>query len=323
MAGKPYLCISLSAVLTPSRRPVPLRRYRGRPAIALVLLCWSAVVVPPPLSGSDGNRRSALSMRPTLSSSAPGENLSSQPSPLSVRLAHHLSCSLERVAHIPWDPVSEITLTRGQALYKEGDEAHNLYAVEEGWAIGYANLRNGRRFIYHIYQAGDLIGLEDINWSYATSNVEALEPFKASAVPKSAFNQIIRADTYIGTALMGLAMLDQIVAMDRARSNSRNDGPGRLAHMILRAEARAQVTGSLEQGWFNFPLTQQHMADALGLTPIHVNRSMQKLLRAGLIEREKKSYRIIGRETLNDMAEFTNRYDVADHFEDSDDRATA
>jgi CRP-like cAMP-binding protein len=232
------------------------------------------------------------------------------PRALAMRLAHHLSLPAEEFERLPISAERSRNIARGEALYHEGYDCRHVFIVRQGWAIGSVALREGRRFIYRIYQAGDLVALEDMNWSYATTSVEAVTPLEVVLVDKVSLADMIVADAKLGGAILGLAMLDQVVAMDRARSNSRSDGPGRLAHLLLQAEARAAVTGSVSDGWFDFPLTQHLIADALGLTPIHINRSFKALLADGFVSRDKKTYRIERRQALNEMAEFIDRYDI-------------
>ncbi len=231
-------------------------------------------------------------------------------SALAMRLAHHHERPPSDFSDLPWDDKQLVTKPRGDVLYREGGDERHLYILESGWAIGWVALRHARRFIHRIYQRGDIIGLEDINWSYATTTVEALEDISTIRIHKTGLSQAIRDEARYGTALLGIAMLDQVIAMDRARSNSRSYGAGRLAHLLLQVEARSQVTGDVKNGAFLFPLAQYQIADALGLTPIHTNRSVQQLLQGGLISRDKKMYRIEDRQAMEDLAEFTNRYVV-------------
>ena len=226
------------------------------------------------------------------------------------RLANHLDVPPTHFRKLAWSDGTDRTFSRGQTLYREGDEVRKIYVVHEGWAIGTVALKRGRRFVYRMYQAGDIIALEDMNWSYASTTVEAVTDLIVSPIDKFAVIDLVAKDPKLGTAIIGLAMLDQVVAMDRARSNSRSDGPARLAHLLLQLEARAKVTDDLDDGWFDLPLTQNVIADALGQTPIHINRSLKTLFDEGLIEREKRRYRLIGHERLVEMAEFINRYIV-------------
>ena len=231
-------------------------------------------------------------------------------SALAIRLAHHHECPPGEFANLPWSDKQTVERARGDLLYREDDDESHIYILESGWAIGWVALRNARRFIHRIYQRGDIIGLEDINWSYATTTVEPLEDIRTIRVAKTGISEAIRDEARYGTALLGVAMLDQVIAMDRARSNSRSYGAGRLAHLLLQVEARSEVTGDVKDGAFLFPLAQYQIADALGLTPIHTNRSVQQLLQGGLISRDKKLYRIEDRRAMEDLAEFTNRYIV-------------
>ncbi|MXO86978.1 helix-turn-helix domain-containing protein [Altererythrobacter aurantiacus] len=229
---------------------------------------------------------------------------------LAKRLARHGDSSPAEFLDPPWEAAPSARRERGDIIYREGADEEHFYVLEEGWAIGWVALRHSRRFIHRIYQRGDLVGLEDINWSYATTTAEALTDIRTSRIHKAELNEAIRKHAHFGTALLGMAMLDQVVAMDRARSNSRSYGARRLAHLLLQIEARSAVTDDLENGCFLFPLAQYEIADALGLTPIHTNRSMQQLLQGGLISRDKKLYKIEDRKAMNDLAEFTNRYIV-------------
>lgn len=215
------------------------------------------------------------------------------PSPLRRRLKRQLGIDPvmldARLAEIG----SGMRSPSGSMLQEAGETQLFLWLIQEGWAIGSVNLANGQRFVDRIYRPGDIVGLKDINWNYATTNVEAVTDLRGTSIRKSDLVDLLRRDAGFASGLLAIAMLDQVIATDRARANAKMKAPERLLHLLLSLQGRARACGECDRhGWFEMPLTQRQVADALGISTIHANRAFRTLLDEGLLERRDRRYRI-------------------------------
>ena len=195
-------------------------------------------------------------------------------------------------------------------IYHEGDTEQCLYVVASGWLMGYSMLPDGARYIHRLYQAGDLVGTEDTNWNYATSSVETLTDCVIGAFRKEDQYKIFSGSLKLGAALYGLAMNDQVMIMDTARANQRLLAADRIGHFLLQIEARQNLTSQTENDGFLLPISQAILADCVGLSLVHVNRSLKSLEDGGVLRRDGQHYRIEKRRELVERTGFINRYDV-------------
>ncbi|MEL6751417.1 MAG: Crp/Fnr family transcriptional regulator, partial [Pseudomonadota bacterium] len=209
-------------------------------------------------------------------------------------------------------PVAEIVAAR-DVIHQPGEHCTDLFVVAQGWLIGSSNVRDGGRYIHRIYQPGDLIGAEDVNWNHGTSTVEAVTPAILGRFPKSTLFSLFGSSPALAAALYGLAMNDLVVAMDAARANARLNAPGRIGHLLLQVKARQDITGPRDTDTVVLPLTQTQIADALGLTNVSVSRGLTELTERGLVERTGNAYRLVKPMELAFLSSFTNRYGVDDH----------
>lgn len=208
-------------------------------------------------------------------------------------------------------PVRPVVAETRDTLYRQGDEIGDMFVLSHGWALGCSNLRDGKRYVHRIYQAGDLIGTEDTNWNYGTSTVQTVTPCRLARFSKDRQYELFAQNPRLGSALFGLAMNDQVVVMDAARVNARLPARGRLIHLLLQIEARTRLSdGGGEGEPFHLPLTQVDIADATGLTNVYVSRALSALVREGSLARRGTTYQLLERDALVQQIGFVNRYRV-------------
>lgn len=218
-----------------------------------------------------------------------------------------------------FSPLADANATRRDigartVLFSNGGPASHLYVVSRGWLIGHTTSRRGHRFVHRIYQPGDLIGVQDINWTYATSTVQSITPASLGEIHKARYMGLFANTTRLGAALHAVGMLDQVIATDTARANLHLEGPDRIAHLLLTIEARQSLTTGRAAGEpFDAPLTQSLIADAVGLSLVHTNKSLRRLQDEGFIHHADKRCRIDRRPELLARTGFQDRYGVTHH----------
>jgi CRP/FNR family transcriptional regulator, anaerobic regulatory protein len=186
---------------------------------------------------------------------------------------------------------------RGAVVWRQGQQANSLYIVKSGWMHGYSMLADGRRQVLDIYLPGDVLGLRDIVFDYSVSAVAAINDVVLCPFPKTAVDDVFSASPRLATLLYSLGMLENIVVIDRLKSIGRLDAQERMCFFLLQLFHRLKITNPKMESHFELPMTQELIADALGLTPVHVNRTVRKLEIDELISRTGSQV------TLRDPAE--------------------
>ena len=197
----------------------------------------------------------------------------------------------------------------GIDLYRRRDDFGQVFVVQAGWLIGYTRSPENTRHIYRIYQPGDMVGVEDMNWNYHSANVETVTAAVLTAFPKSALHEIFEESPRLARTLFSMTMMDQVQCFDQLRAMGRMSAEQKVASLLLQLRARSEGAKLLDDpSVLPLPLTQTHIGDTVGLTNVSVSRAMSQLADAGLIEKGSGHIRFLDREAITTACDFTDRY---------------
>lgn len=164
----------------------------------------------------------------------------------------------------------------------EGDPPWAVRVVLSGWACRYKSLPDGRRQIVTLLLPGDVCdghdGLEGMDHTIA-----ALSRVTLGEINPATYTAAARSDDPTGRALRWMASVDLAIQREWTFTVGRRDARERLAHLFCELYHRLDAVGLVGAGGYALPLTQLDLADALGGTPVHVNRILQVLRRERLI----------------------------------------
>lgn len=166
------------------------------------------------------------------------------------------------------------SIKAARELLVEGAPMVSTLLILNGWAARARVLPDGRRQIMSLLLPGDLIGNCQHSRPLSVSTVVALSPLTICAAPSSCSPSLQEA-YHVSHALDEAYLLAQITRLGRLSAEER------LVDLMLEIRDRLALCGLVSDGGFAWPLTQSALADALGLTPVHVNRTIQQLRRRG------------------------------------------
>ena len=177
----------------------------------------------------------------------------------------------------------ELHLPGGHTLIDEGQTDAPLYTLLSGWAFRFKTLRDGRRQILNFLLAGDFIGVQQKMGDAAAHGVVALTDSVFCVFQRDSLWQLHRQQPAMGFNITWLTAHEESLVDDTLLSVGRRTAEERVASLLIMLFKRAaalQADGGA-QG-VPFPLTQQHIADGLGLSLVHTNKTLRKLKRRGL-----------------------------------------
>ncbi|KRB86053.1 hypothetical protein ASE00_04735 [Sphingomonas sp. Root710] len=201
----------------------------------------------------------------------------------------------------------ELRYPRNQRIRTQGDRVTCVYLLVDGWVASSIDLANGHRQIVKIHLPGDLMGVPSITLSRAA---ETLTPFTLSVVrpvPLAAMGSILLSRPRLTAALFLSAQQERIILMDRITSLGRTNSAQRLATFLLHIYDRLRFLEPDLGTTFAMPITQEQIADVIGLTPIHVNRVFRRLEAAGLIIRQGRDITLTDPDALREMSGMPER----------------
>jgi CRP-like cAMP-binding protein len=200
------------------------------------------------------------------------------------------------------------SLSAGQYVVRDGDRADHSCLLLSGFAIRHKIVGDGGRQIIGIHIKGDLVDLQNSVLGTADHNVQALTPIEIAMIPRDAVLEVAAARPMVGLAMWHDTLVDGSVHREWTANVGRRDAPTRMAHLLCEFGLRLEAAGLGEHSRYELPMTQEQLADCIGLTPVHVNRTLKVLEADGLIERSKRSVRIVDWQRLAAAGDFSSTY---------------
>lgn len=165
-------------------------------------------------------------------------------------------------------------------LIREGEFTDRVYILVEGWACRYKTTRDGSRQIIALLVPGDVANTDTLMFRRANFGVRVLSSARVASISRERLAALACEHDGINSAVIRLVAVENAILGQWAVCLGRCTAHTRIAHLLCELAVRAR---GLDANNFDLPLTQKHLADALGLTSVHVNRTMQQLRSEGLI----------------------------------------
>lgn len=228
--------------------------------------------------------------------------------PVYKRLSHYSDLSEKDFEPLASLRMKRQTAARGQDLVVAGDPLGPVFVVEQGWAIRYQMLSDGRRQVLNVLLPGDMFDLQVFVAAHADHSVQAVTEMVLQVAQPAQVLDVIRGAGPISLALWWAAAQEEAILRQQIVRNGRRSATERVVHFLLELHRRLLIVSSDQSNGFNLPLTQTIVGDALGLSHIHVNRVLRRLARQGLIERDRSRIELRDRDALVAMCDFDPSY---------------
>ena len=175
-----------------------------------------------------------------------------------------------------------LTLGPGTEFIAAGQDQAELYTLYAGWAFRSKTLPDGRRQILNIHLPGDLIGLQGAMFEASSYSVEALTEVQLCLLPRRKIWSLFENMPELSFDVTWLGAREESHVDESLASVGRRSAAERIAALVIMLYKRLDALGMVVNGAMPFPLTQQHIADTLGLSLVHTNKSLAKLRRLGM-----------------------------------------
>ena len=193
-------------------------------------------------------------------------------------------------------------------IIRDGDRPDRVHLVLKGWACRYKILKNGKRQITALLLPGDFCDLHVGMLDQMDHSIASLSATTFAYVDRAQFDELTRTRPAILRALWWAALVDEGVLRSWIVSLGVRSARERVAHLICELRERMNNIDCESNGQFAMPLTQPDMAEALGLTPIHINRVIRQLLADKVLEIHRGEVNVIDEAALIRIADFDPSY---------------
>jgi CRP-like cAMP-binding protein len=238
-----------------------------------------------------------------------GSNNGSRLEPMLRKLEYWQKFTAEDRAALLALPHVVKTLEHHYYIVREFDRAEFCCVMLSGYAIRHKTVAGGHRQIVSIHMKGDVVDLQSSLLRQADHSVQMLTSGKAAMIPRDEINRIAFERPAIGKAMWTETLVDASIHREWIANVGRRDARTRVSHLLCEFSLRLKVAGLGEQANYELPMNQEQLADATGLTSVHINRTLKALEADGLIERRNpRMIEIRNWRNLADIGDFNSGY---------------
>ena len=229
--------------------------------------------------------------------------------PLVQKLTYRADLSAADRTAILALPFTVKMLERVHFIVRERELATHSCVMLSGYSIRSKLVGTGHRQIVAIHMKGEMVDLQNSMLEIADHSVQMLTAGKVAMIPRGEIIRLTLERPTIGQAMWRDTLVDGSIFREWITNVGRRDARTRIAHMLCEFSLRLKVAGLGNEDKYEMPMTQEQLADATGMTPVHVNRTIKSLEADGLIERSNpRSLHIGNWRRLAEAGDFDSNY---------------
>jgi CRP-like cAMP-binding protein len=223
-----------------------------------------------------------------------------------LRRRDEISAQEERVVR---DLVSEtVRVASDKVITRAGQPLNHSMFLIEGWAARAKDLANGERQFAELHVPGDFTDLHGFILKKLDHDVVSISPCLLAIVPHERLRHMTEQHAHLTRVYWFSTSLDASIHREWTLSLGRRPALARMAHLFCELFVRLEIVGLTNGNSYEFPLTQSELGECLGLTSVHVNRTLQELRRMGLIEVQDRRVDILDAGALKNVGGFDPGY---------------
>jgi CRP-like cAMP-binding protein len=211
----------------------------------------------------------------------------------------------EAIANLP---VRTTEIKGDQDIVREGDRPTRMCFIVEGVCCSYKIVSESKRQIVNFHVPGDAPDLQSVHLAVLDISIATITPCRVAFVQHEAILQLCEQHPNITRAFWRHTLIDAAIYREWMSSIGRRPAPVRIAHLLCELFLRLSALSLNESFRIDFPITQNEIGDALGISTVHVNRSLQALRRKNLIALKDGTLEILDWSGLRRAGDFSPEY---------------
>ena len=206
-----------------------------------------------------------------------------------------------------------VRVTEGFDLVREGDRPNESCLVIEGFVCCYKLARGGQRQILSFHLPGEMPDLHSLHFSRMDHSIVAMTAGRVAYVPHAELQALAHRFPEVASAFFKLILIDASIARETIANIGRRSAFDRTAHLFCEVYTRMLARGLAQDLRFELPLSQVSLAETLGMSAVHVNRTLQQLRREGLISSRGRHITVLDWDRLRHVGDFDPAYLRLEH----------
>lgn len=228
--------------------------------------------------------------------------------PLIKRIAHYADVDSRHFEGLINLPHKIEVHESGREIVSEGETVDFVFIIESGWAIRFDLLEDGRRQILNFMLPGDCFDMMSLTSAQSDHSVSAATNLTLRRLKASDFLSAIRQEPSLAAAFWWVAVQEESILREQIIRVGRRSAKERVGHLILELNRRVAATSGKLENFLYLPVPQSLLADMLGLSVVHISRTLTKLKAEKLISTTSDGVQILDRERLEKISNFDSRY---------------
>lgn len=225
-----------------------------------------------------------------------------------ARLRSFASISEEAAEGIAKMPMRTGTFKARATIVHQGQRSVQVCVILDGFAAMNKVLSNGERQITAFHLRGDIPDLHGLHLEVLDTGIQALSDCRVGFIQHAAVRNLCLRFPAVASALWKMTLVDAAIYREWIATIGQRDAYSRLAHMVCEIVLRLKAIGESDGVTCAWPITQIDLADAAGISPVHVNRIIQELRNHDLIDLDRKTLRILNWTALCEAGGFNPLY---------------
>lgn len=201
-----------------------------------------------------------------------------------------------------------VVIEADRYITRIGDSPKDVVVILEGFAVRSKLLRDGRRQIFAFLVPGDFCDLHVAVLDQMDHDILSMMPCRVAQISRDAVREMTETRPKLAKALWWCTLVDEAILREWLVNLGQRDAEQRIAHLFCELHTRLHAIGLTTDGSFSLPITQNELGDTMGLSAVHVNRSLRSLRDAGLVSFRGRVIQIPDVERLQHFADFDPSY---------------
>lgn len=203
------------------------------------------------------------------------------------------------IAELGEEPVCH---RRGEVIRHEGTRVEGFYLLIEGWVASSLDVGNDRRRIQKLHLPGDILSTPSMVLETAADTLTPLTDCVTSFVSHRALGRLLASNSRLTAMLVMAIQIERLHLMDALASAGQSSAIENMAHLLLDLHNRLQALHSVSENSFHLPVTQETLGEVLGLSAIHVNRTLRAMVAQGLIAMRDRQVTLVDLPRLRSLS---------------------
>jgi CRP-like cAMP-binding protein len=205
-------------------------------------------------------------------------------------------------------PYTLRTLEPGSYTVRDGEPPTHCTVLVSGFAFRQKLTGDGLRQIVAIALPGEAMDFQSLFLGVADHNVQMLTRGEVAFIARNHLEALVESRPHLARAILVMTLIDASIFREWVLNVGRRNARSRIAHVLCEFAVRLEEQGLADHYGYELPMTQEQLADATGLTPVHVNRTLKALQADGLITRTRRQINFPDWKRLREAGDFNQRY---------------